>query len=89
MNPSTDARPDIVIPHLGRLLARSAAVRPKHPAVEDERGRWMTYAELDRAADRVAAGTYGTCERCGTLIAPARLEARPSAATCIDCAGRR
>lgn len=46
-------------------------------------------AELDRATERVAAGTYGTCERCGTSIAPARLEARPSAATCIDCAGRR
>jgi len=41
--------------HLSRLLDEAAARRPDHPAVEDERGRSMTYAELDRAADRVAA----------------------------------
>ena len=40
--------------HLGRLVAESAALRPDHPAVEDESGRFLTYQELDRAADRVA-----------------------------------
>ena len=35
---------------------------------------------------RLDAGTYGKCEVCGTRIADARLEARPTARTCIDCA---
>lgn len=41
---------------------------------------------LDRAAERLAAGSYGTCTRCGGPIAPHRLEALPAAATCIACA---
>src|SRR3954453_8207690 len=40
-------------------------------------------ADLDDALDRLAAGTYGRCERCGHPVPPARLEARPSARTCI------
>jgi RNA polymerase-binding protein DksA len=43
-------------------------------------------ASVDRALERIAAGTYGECVRCGEAIAPARLEARPEAALCIDCA---
>lgn len=41
--------------------------------------------ELDRAAERVRAGTYGRCERCGDPIAEQRLEALPAARTCIGC----
>lgn len=40
--------------HLGGLLAESAARRPDHPAVESESGETLTFAELDRAADRLA-----------------------------------
>ena len=43
-------------------------------------------ADVDAALARRAAGTYGVCETCGRPIAPARLEARPAARTCIDCA---
>ena len=46
-------------------------------------------AEVDAALERVADGTYGTCERCGQPIAPARLEARPTARYCIACATAR
>lgn len=42
-------------------------------------------AETDAAQARVAAGTYGVCERCGRPIAPERLEARPAARTCVTC----
>ena len=42
--------------------------------------------EVDAALARVDAGTYGTCETCGTPIAEARLEVRPVARTCITCA---
>ena len=43
-------------------------------------------AEVDAALARVAAGTYGTCQRCGTAIPEERLEARPTAAYCVACA---
>jgi DnaK suppressor protein len=44
---------------------------------------------LDRAAARLAAGTYGRCLRCGGAIAPERLDALPAAETCIACATTR
>ena len=43
-------------------------------------------AELDAALARVEDGSYGTCERCGRPVGAERLEARPEARTCIDCA---
>jgi DnaK suppressor protein len=43
-------------------------------------------AEIDAARERLTTGTYGTCETCGGPVAPARLEARPTARTCIACA---
>lgn len=43
-------------------------------------------ASVKRALARIADGAYGECVRCGEDIAPARLEARPEAALCIDCA---
>jgi DnaK suppressor protein len=42
--------------------------------------------ELDAAIGRITTGSYGLCERCGLPIAPARLEARPTARRCIACA---
>jgi DnaK suppressor protein len=41
---------------------------------------------LLRALAKVEEGTYGTCDRCGRPIAPARLEAAPKSVLCIDCA---
>jgi RNA polymerase-binding transcription factor DksA len=45
-------------------------------------------ADLDAALDRLAAGTYGRCERCGQPIPPDRLAARPTTTTCVPCASR-
>jgi DnaK suppressor protein len=47
-----------------------------------------TLVELDAARERLATGTYGSCERCGRPIAPERLAARPEARTCVPCASR-
>jgi len=46
-------------------------------------------AEIEAAFGRLSAGTYGTCEQCGQPIAPARLQARPAARSCITCAQLR
>ena len=43
-------------------------------------------ASVRRALTRIENGTYGSCARCGEEIASKRLEARPEAALCIDCA---
>jgi DnaK suppressor protein len=45
-------------------------------------------AELEGALQRLDAGSYGRCESCGRTIAAERLAARPSANTCIGCAGK-
>lgn len=41
--------------------------------------------KIDRALDRITAGTYGTCEECNQPIAYARLEAEPAASLCLIC----
>ena len=41
---------------------------------------------VKRALTRIESGTYGKCVRCGAEIAPKRLEARPEAALCLECA---
>jgi DnaK suppressor protein len=41
---------------------------------------------VDAALDRLAAGRYGVCERCGQPIGDDRLAARPAARTCVRCA---
>ena len=40
---------------------------------------------IDEALERMEEGTYGTCERCGEAIDPARLEAIPYAIRCVRC----
>ncbi|MGO0605138.1 TraR/DksA family transcriptional regulator [Brevibacterium linens] len=44
--------------------------------------------EIAEAVDRLAAGTFGICIECGRPIAEPRLEARPYAAKCVNCAAR-
>jgi DnaK suppressor protein len=44
-----------------------------------------TYSEVVGALERLEAGTYGRCERCGNEIAPERLEAIPTARLCVTC----
>ena len=39
-----------------------------------------------RALQRIEDGSYGECANCGNEIAAGRLEARPEAALCIECA---
>lgn len=43
-------------------------------------------ADIRAALSRIEDGSYGICDRCGESIAPARLEALPTATRCINCA---
>jgi DnaK suppressor protein len=47
-----------------------------------------TLTELVAAQERLAAGGYGICERCGREIPTARLLARPEARLCVGCAAK-
>ena len=48
-----------------------------------------TLTEIDHALEKFDAGTYGVCEVCGAEIPEARLEAKPAARHCINCASAR
>ena len=45
--------------------------------------------EIDSARERLDAGRYGVCERCGGPIPEPRLEVRPTASLCVPCATSR
>ena len=54
----------------------------------DPEGATLAFERQHAAAlRRLAEGRYGTCDRCGQPIGAERLAARPSAATCVRCAG--
>ena len=67
---------------------------PEGPTLSDEWSRISGVhtelaaksAAVDRALKRIADGTYGLCTRRGEQISRERLEARPAAELCIDCA---
>jgi RNA polymerase-binding protein DksA len=44
--------------------------------------------QSERALRRLADGTYGDCESCGSPIGKARLEAFPRAILCVTCKQR-
>lgn len=48
-----------------------------------------TLGEVEHALSKIDTGAYGICEGCEQRIGPARLEAKPAARFCMDCASRR
>jgi DnaK suppressor protein len=48
----------------------------------------VSAARIARALDKLAEGSYGVCDACGSQIAPARLGAAPESVLCIECARR-
>lgn len=45
--------------------------------------------EVNKALKRIEEGKYGSCEKCGKEISKKRLEAFPSASSCMECAGNK
>ncbi|MCU1601928.1 MAG: TraR/DksA family transcriptional regulator [Frankiales bacterium] len=97
-----DARRRVVDLQAARAEVVAAAEGANSDDEHDPEGATIAYereqlaALIAQAAESVAAaeaaiaaradGTYGICRACGRQIGAERLEARPSALTCIDCA---
>ena len=45
--------------------------------------------DVDEALVKLDNGTFGVCENCGQAISPDRLEAKPAARLCMNCASKR
>lgn len=45
-------------------------------------------AQIDRAMERIDAGSYGTCANCGREIPAERLEVLPYTIYCVSCAAQ-
>jgi RNA polymerase-binding transcription factor DksA len=77
-----------------RLVATDDEHDPEGSTIAFERSQTRAFiedarkhlADLDGALERIAAGGFGICEKCGQPIAAERLLARPAARTCIKCA---
>jgi RNA polymerase-binding transcription factor len=70
-------------------FADSSQVTAERGEVEALVGRLKeTLGEVEHALEKLDTGNYGKCEDCGQPIAPLRLEAKPAAPYCINCASK-
>ncbi len=53
--------------------------------VVTERVLEKSIGEIDEAIKRIESGSYGICKYCKKDIGEKRLEARPTANSCVDC----
>jgi len=71
---------------IGNHLADDATdvfARERDMALRNNAQELLT--QVDAALERMDAGNYGICARCGKAITPDRLEALPYAIYCITC----
>ncbi|AKG42399.1 TraR/DksA family transcriptional regulator [Streptomyces xiamenensis] len=61
----------------------SKNITREHELALAANAREMLY-QTEKALDRLAAGTYGTCEVCGKPIGKARMQAFPRATLCVE-----
>jgi DnaK suppressor protein len=82
---TTKVKPDSAIGRLTRVDAVQAgyvgdAVRSQMRA---------ELARVERALRNIDDGTFGMCRSCEDALPKARLEAKPDATLCIECASKR
>jgi DnaK suppressor protein len=71
-------------------FADSSQVTAERGEVEAVAGALReSLGDVEAALAKLDNGTFGTCENCGQSISPDRLEAKPAARLCMDCASRR
>ena len=69
-------------------LERAADLEPYDVFGKLQAAEARELAEIDQALQRIEAGTYGQCLRCGDTIGPQRLHAVPEARSCMACSAR-
>ena len=70
---------------MGNELAEDASAMYEQESLLSLRHEQQsTLDQVNLALERIANGTYGTCERCGREIDFARLKARPYTRYCLD-----
>lgn len=80
----TDAKPvDLGLP-IGRLT-RMDALQQQHMAAARRQRLELQLQQILQALNRLDAGTYGECLRCGDPIAYSRLRACPETSFCLHC----
>lgn len=72
---------------VGRL-SRMDALQQQAMAAAQSRRRAARLVAIDRALKRMEDDEFGWCESCGEEIPAGRLVLDPTAARCVDCAGR-
>lgn len=72
---------------VGRL-SRMDALANQHLTQDLAAREESRHTGIVLALERVANGTYGTCERCGGTIPYGRLLVMPEARTCVACGAR-
>lgn len=70
---------------VGRL-SRMDALQGQAMAQEQQRRRQVELARIAAALQRIDAGEYGWCLKCGLAVAKARRESDPATPLCVDCA---
>lgn len=75
-------------PAIGRLT-RVDAVQAGYVSEALRRQMRTELARVERALRSIDEGTFGICRGCGEVLSDARLEAKPDATLCVDCASKR
>ena len=71
-------------------FADSSQVTAERGEVEALAGNLRdSLTDVEAALAKMDNGTFGACEGCGQPIPPARLEAKPAARLCMECASKR
>ena len=83
-NAAADVAPISPDKAIGRL-SRLDSMQIQEITKDAMRRREKRIQDLRRAIERMDAGSYGMCERCGQWIEFERLEAQPESLHCGDC----
>ena len=80
------SRADMAAEHDVRSLDnRAQAISERDDEFAINEHETAELGDIEAALERLDAGTYGQCTDSGVIIAPARLNAYPTAKRCIDC----
>lgn len=74
--------------HLADLEELASNVNVDEAVFEQFRSNAESIQQIEKAIERLDAGSYGQCEKCGVQIGEERLDALPFATQCVQCKRR-